>query len=93
MSWEIIVSWSTLKYILYYIVLIAYGYAFGDAFATVKNNERQLTEMKDDLFCVRYMLLLNSRIIAKELDIHIKEHMLRVIEIFEEQKKITEAAK
>jgi hypothetical protein len=59
----------------------------------VKNNERQLTEMKDDLFCVRYMLLLNSRIIAKELDIHIKEHMLRVIEIFEEQKKITEAAK
>ena len=91
MSWEIIVSWSTLKYILYYIVLIAY--AFGDAFATVKNNERQLTEMKDDLFCVRYMLLLDSRIIAKELDIHNKEHMLRVIEIFEEQKKITEAAK
>jgi hypothetical protein len=93
MSWEIIVSWSTLKYILYYIVLIAYVYAFWDTFATVKNNERQLTEMKDDLFCVRYMLLLNSRMIAKELDIHNKEQMLRIIDIFEEQKKITEATK
>jgi hypothetical protein len=59
----------------------------------VKNNERQLTEMKDDLFCVRYMLLLNSRMIAKELDIHNKEQMLRIIDIFEEQKKITEATK
>ena len=93
MSWEIIVTWSTLKWIIYCLILFAYSYAATDAYFSVKDNERQLTEMKDDLFCVRYMLLLNSKMIAQELDTHSKEQMLGLIEIFEEQKKITEATK
>ena len=89
MSWEIIVSWSTLKLLFLYLILFAYGYAGGDAYFSVKENERQITEMKDDLFCVRHMVLLNSRMLAQELDYHSKEQISGIIEIFEEQKKIS----
>ena len=89
MSWEIIVTWSTLKWIMYCLTLFAYGYAGADAYFSVKENERQLTEMKDDLFYVRHMLLLNSKMIAQDLDYHSKEQVLGIIEIFEEQNKIS----
>ena len=89
MSWEIIVTWSTLKWIMYCLILFAFGYAFESAYFSVKDNERQLTEMKDDLFCVRHMVLLNSRMLAQELDYHSKEQISGIIEIFEEQKKIS----
>ena len=86
MSWEIIVTWSSLKLLFLYLILFAYGYAGGDAYFSVKENERQITEMKESL---RYMLLLNTRMLAQDLDYHSKEQVLGIIEIFEEQKKIS----